>query len=1180
MMSRWTDEQKAAIDASGCSVIVSAAAGSGKTSVLVERLIRIISDRENQTPVEKMIVVTFTKDAAAEMKQRLAASLSSLIEKNPEDRWLARQNSMLGCAAISTISSFCLDLLRSNISQLSFSSGFRVADDTEETVLKTQAYKNTSDYFYSEQYDDMMILRNNFCGSSDFPLENMIYSLYNSVSSVPFFGRWLDSASEKHSSSIYEDYYSDYLENEAKYCAGLFKNAMEDAVSLGNEKVSDLISTENYGFKNAVSKLREKDYGGFSSSLSEIIFKTFPRAKKDDDETIRNNIADCRKKYKVLVANLIKKSSIFDHAKEDAEKSIEIMRTATKFLKVFSKELISCKENINAVGFDDAESLTLSLLAEVNEDGTIEKTALAKELSEYYELIMIDEFQDSNNRQDMIFRLLSRGGTAESYGSNLFFVGDVKQSIYRFRLANPDNFINALNSAVPYEGVTDKNSSIRLNKNFRSSKEVIDFSNYIFSCIMTEYVGDINYTKDEYLYQGASFCETDRKPVIMLFDKSNKTEENLEAKCVAEKIAQMLKDKVPVSTDNGKGSRPCEMKDFCVLMRGNKNISIYADELENLGINAESNAEKGYLKARETSVLINLLRVTDNPLLDTPLMSVMLSPMFMFTPDEAVQVRLIDKKSHIYSNLCKGLGINGDSPLFESELFLKAKFLFEIINELRLYVSACTLQELVRKIYDSTDFLSVMQLYGDAERKKANLRMMLEYVGNYEKNSDGGLSGFLRYIDRIMDSDGDFQIAGGSTGSQNAVSIKSMHRSKGLEFPFVFIVGTWTKFNKIDRSKPFQFSYELGLGFKMQNPEKFEKYSTLPYEVINIRSRLSDISEELRLLYVAMTRAKERLFITMNFDEKQKKKAQDIAKTIYNENGISSELAASVDSMGDWLLMCLVSHSKSAKLRELFEIYESFRYDCDFAIEYEMCSLSQKSEEIKEMSAERATSDPEMEKKLEKMFAFDYNLSLSALTAKLSVSDVSKDDSDYETPLKRPEFAREKGVLTPAEKGTALHKFLQFSNFDVLEHDFSLELERLYETGYLTLKQKEVIKEDDITAFLNSGLYQRMKKCIKIHREKKFLIAIDDLDINLELREEYKNTSGMLNGIIDMVLEFEDYIILVDYKTDRVSDINELSQRYSEQLMLYKKTLEKTETKPIREAVIYSFYKKSEITVV
>lgn len=1177
-MSRWTKEQRQAINASGRSVIVSAAAGSGKTSVLVERLIRIISDRENPVPVERMIVVTFTNDAAAEMKQRLASALSSMIEINPDDSWLSRQNSMLCCASISTIHSFCFDLLRNNINQLSLSSGFRIIDETEENVLRIQAYKNISEKFYNERYEDMITLRNNFCVNDDKPLEELVYSLYNCVSSVPFFEKWLDEAYEKYNGDQYKDYYIKYVESKIDLCSSLLNNASCQSITLNNEKIMSLINEDKLYLDNIFTFFKNGVFDEFHRSLSAVKFRNFPSGvKNSENPELRQKIKSCRDNYKEIITELKKSSEILVNAESDLERHKIIQKILSDFLKEFASELYSLKEKKNAVGFDDAERLALELIADINNSGIIEKTPLARELSEYYKLIMIDEFQDSNNRQDMIFKLLSKNGRADKYGDNLFFVGDVKQSIYRFRLANPDNFINAVGSAEPYTENGNQNAYIRLNRNFRSSGEVVNFVNYIFKHIMSEKCGDINYNDDEYLIQGASFCEAERNPLIMLFDETEDAE-NTEAECIADKIEEMLGNQTPVSIDMGKGSRPCQMKDFCILLRNRKNIAVYTRELEKRGISVDSEDESGYLKAREISILMNILRVIDNPLTDTALVSVMLSPMFMFTVQDTAEIRLINKNAHIYSNLCEGLGLNGKKILFQNELYTKALFLYEVIMELRLYISACTLQELIRKIYDSTDFLSVMQIYGDAKRKKANLRMMLEYAEDYEKNSDGGLSGFLRYIDRIMESKGDFKAVSGSSGSQNAVSVKTMHKSKGLEYPFIFIAETSTKFSRLDKMKPFQFSYESGLGFKLQNKEKYERFNTLPYEAISLENRRNAVSEEMRLLYVALTRAKERLFITLNAGEANLKKARAMATDILLNGGISDRISASANSMEDWLLMTLISHGGSGTIRERFQIFESFRYNEDFKIDYEFYNPN-KTDEIIQLPKERSLPCEEMVRQIEDMFSFNYDLSLSALTSKLSVSDISKNEGSFEAPLKRPEFAREAGGLTPAEKGTALHRFLQFTDFSALKKDYQMELERLYNTGYLTEKQKSAIKEDDINAFLDSKLFERINCCKNILREKKFLIAIDDLELEDEFGMEYKNTSGMLNGIIDMVLEFEDYLVLVDYKTDRVSDINELAEKYKRQIELYKLTLEKTEIKPVKEALIYSFSKKSEIRV-
>ncbi len=1230
--NKWNDGQLSAINASDCSVIVSAAAGSGKTSVLVERLLRIIADREKNIPVERMVVVTFTRDAAAEMKQRLSDALTSLIEQYPNDRWLSRQNSMLGCAMISTISSFCLELLRRNISLLPFSSEFRIADDAEHKILMMQAFKETIDDYYENKNDEIITLRQNFCRTDDSPFERMVYDIYDKISSVPFFDEWLEEAVKKYDTGAYEDYVAKSFMSTVESCKEVLKKAVWHADILGNEKVSELINNENKGFETAFESLEQKKYMDFRKAILSITFSRFPNAKKTDDLAVREVVAKCRKLYKKYWEILERNSALFAYANEDNIKGKEIFLLVCDFIKSFKSNLMAIKEKKNAISFDDIEHLTLGILSEKSDDGKIVKTDLAKELSEYYELIMIDEFQDTNNRQDMIFRLLSRNGSADMYGENLFFVGDVKQSIYRFRLANPDIFINAMKDAVPYKKDVHESSYIKLNKNYRSSDEVINLSNYVFSCIMSEKVGDIRYNEDEYLYRGASFCEAEREPVVMMFDASEG--DKAEAKCVARKISEMLgKDVVSVYKDGKVESRKCEMKDFCILMRGNANIPVYAKELENLGISVCGNSEKGYFKSREISVLINLLRVTDNPLLDVPLMSVMLSPMMMFTADEAAQVRLLDREKSIYSNLCKGIGVTGEQPIFEGILLKKSLALHALITELRLYTCTNTIQELVRTIYESTDFMSVMQLYDSSGRKKANLQMMFEYVGNYEKNFDGGLSGFIRYIDRVMESDTDFEMASTSSGIHNAVTIKNMHKSKGLEFPFVFIVGTDTKFNKMDSSKPFQFSYDMGIGFRLQNPERHESYATLSYEAINMKNKLSSISEEMRLLYVAMTRAKERLFITLNCEEKRVKKALEFAQTIYDEGSITPDISASANSMGDWILMCLLSHSKSAYLRERFGIFESFRYNNDFNIKYEECfgicdidnevydstgivnkvevseekveklknmfdfsydtSLSQLAERIsvsdmiseyeEYANAYDESSETEVKReyveKLREMFEFDYDASLSQLTAKLTVSDVTKDDGEFEVPLKRPVFVSETGSMTSAEKGTALHTFMQFVDFDALEKDFDKELERLYNFGYLSKKQKSVIKKEDAQAFINSNLYKRMKECKEVQRERKFLIAIDELGIEGRIGEEYRGTSGMLNGIIDMVLEFEDYFIIVDYKTDRVSDESELVSRYSKQLKLYKNALEKIETKPVKETLIYSFYQKKELVV-
>ena len=1182
-MRQWTAEQLDAITARERSVIVSAAAGSGKTSVLVERLIRIIADRDNPVPVEKMIVVTFTNDAAAEMKQRLSVSLSGLINDRPFDKWLSRQHAMLGNASISTIHSFCFDLIRDNINMLSLASDFRIIDETEENILKDSVLKDLVDGYY-EKYPEMMeMLNNNFCGNSDAPLCRMILELYGCISSIPFFKNWLKGLDGQYDSNIYLQEYIKKLKNTLFVCSNKLNTAYEKASEISDDKLMTLLSDDKNIVNKALSVLKANDYEELSDYFTSVKYKNFPAAGKNyayPEE--RQFIKKIRDSVKETVKSIADNRAMLVNACDDIKRHKEIMSALSQIIIEFSENLYKAKEAKNAIGFDDAEQIVLNLLAECSEDGKIIRTKLAEELSEYYQVIMIDEFQDSNNRQDMIFRLLSHNGSAEEYGNNLFFVGDVKQSIYRFRLANPDNFINAVNNAVPYKENDKRNSYIKLNRNFRSSEQVINFVNYIFKNIMTESVGDIDYNKNEYLIKGAEFYENNRNTHIMLIDKSDESCEDTEAVCIAEKIRRMLDEKISVSRDNGKSSRPCEMKDFCILLRNRKKIPVYARELEKRGITVSCEEVSGYLKSREVSVLLNLLRVVDNPLSDIPITSVMLSPMFMFSADEVAEIRLINKEHNIYTNLYDALGIENDKPIFSKEdmIYTKSKFLYDFINELRLLSTFYTLPELIQKIYDSTDFTSVIQLYKDREKKKANLRMLLEYANSYELNSGNGLSGFIRYIDSVMESKGDFRSGNVSASSQNAVYIKTMHKSKGLEFPFVFIAETSTKFSIQDKLKPFQFSYDCGIGFKLQNKEKYEKFTTIPYEYICGYNQNKLLSEEMRLLYVALTRAKERLFITVNTAESEVGKAQEYAADIYMNQGITESLVSSAKSMGDWLLMTLLSHRKSGRIREVFGIYESYVNDDDFEISFEELKPDNDYETIIDTNEGKVSiEDNKISDRLRAAFEFKYDLKLSELNSKLSVSDVAKNDDSVNFILSRPAFMTESGKLTAAEKGTALHRFLQFTDFQNLEVDFEKEKKRMLDFGYISQKQSESIQYEDIDAFLHSEIYEMIKKSCRTIREKKFLISINDLELENEFGKKYKGTGGMLNGIIDMIIENEDHFVLVDYKTDKIDNLNIIAEKYKNQIFLYKKALEKIEKKPVKTALIYSFYKKTEIRI-
>lgn len=1177
----WTNQQMDAINAKNRSIIVSAAAGSGKTSVLVERLIRIISDKDNAVPVEKMIVVTFTNAAAAEMKQRLSSALTAKLEKTPSDRWLSRQHALLGLASISTIHSFCFNLIRDNITKISLSSDFRILDTSEEKIYTDLVLQKLIEDMYDEFPKYMKLLCDNFCGNNDTPIIELIAELYSNISSIPFYECWLKKLDKIYDSNLYINTLLDNIKNKLSNCRDNIENMISTASSLDEIKLSEVLDDDMSILMKSEEYFNHQQYPKMLEYISSVRFKNFPASKKNviyPEE--RGFIKDIRNSTKTTFKSISEYKNLIIYLEDDLERHKQIMKILSFMITEYDKRLFDMKVKKNAIGFDDAEQIVLKLLGEINEEGNIVRTPLGDEISEKYELIMVDEFQDSNDRQDMIFRLLSRNGNANNYGNNLFFVGDVKQSIYRFRQANPDNFINVQKSFSPYKENENKNAYIKLNRNFRSSPQVIDFVNYIFKNIMSEYAGDIDYNEEHYLINGASFSKGKRDTQILLIDKSAHTDD-CEAMCIASKIKSMIDKNTPVSINNGNGSRPCEMKDFCILLRNKKMNETYAGCLRKYGLEVNCEDVTGYLESREISVLINLLRILDNPLLDIPMASVMMSPMFMFSADEVAEIRIVDKKSKLYSNICKILGKDENESHYDEDsvLYKKSLSLYELICELRLLAAFSTLPEMIQAIYDRTDFTSVIHLYKDADRKKANLRMLLEYANKFETGIGGGIGSFIKYIDKIIETKGDFQSGGSTASMKNAVTVTTMHKSKGLEFPFVFVAETDTKFSMQDQKKVYQFSTELGIGFKLQNKEKYERFKTAPYESINNYNKIKALGEEMRIMYVALTRAKEQLFITLDISESNTKKAQEYARNIHKSNGITPSLSRSVNSMNDWILMTLISHRKAAKLREIFGIYENYVNKEDFPISFIETAPEDKTDEIINSTEDiNRELDKKIINKLHDAFKFQYDMSLVPVASKLSVSDISKHNDNQPLILKHPRFV-DNEELSAAEKGTAIHSFLQFTDFKSLEESFENEKNRLIKYGHITPKQGMAVKFEDIDSFMKSEIYKMIKESVNVIRERKFLISIEDLELNDVFGALYKGTDGMLNGIMDMVIENENSVILVDYKTDKVSNPSILATRYRQQLLLYKKSLEKTQSKPVISAMIYSFYHKTEVKV-
>ncbi|MBP1560526.1 MAG: helicase-exonuclease AddAB subunit AddA [Oscillospiraceae bacterium] len=1182
MGSNWTKEQLDAITARGTGVIVSAAAGSGKTSVLVERLLGILSDSENKIPADRLVVVTFTNDAAEQMKQRLSAALSEKIEREPDNLWLCRQQALLRTAKISTIHSFCFDLIRENIQSLDVSAGFRILDDTEEKILMRRAMEDTFEQFYGEQPESTEQLCDFFSGSrrGDTELEETALSIYEFLISIPYYGDWIESKIAYYGaefspenaplaaaylarlSAVYER-----LLSQAEYAQGLYIRLCG--------KSSDAIEAEADRIRLMIKNLSCSGYDWDTRVVQPEPPKTrisFPRGMTDEEKSVSEKIKKVREKYKDGLDKTAASIFKFEEICADYKKHAEILSGIYDIIRCFSDRLSKLKAEKNALGFSDAEQLAIRLLTVKDESGEIRRTRLAAELSEYYSVIMIDEFQDANNNQDLIFKMLSKGGTAEKGGTNLFTVGDVKQSIYRFRLANPKLFLDALDKSEQYTGTdfSGTNAAILLNRNFRSSGDVIGFVNFVFENLMSRTAGEVDYTESEKLVQGLSYPSGDRTTEILVVPSADAQESdegifNEEARAAAMKIKSMLG--VKTVYDRG-AERPCEPRDFCILLRSNKQAETYVDELAAVGIRACAEEPEGYLESREISVLTNLLAVIDNPMQNIPLVSVLMSPMFMLTAEDTAQLAVAAKEQG-EDKLFKAVKLildGGTDIAPDTALYTKLERFMQMFEKLRYCAASQRLERFIRTIYDSTDFLSAVQVYEDGSRKRANLRLLLDVAESYEKNSGGGLSGFVRYIDMIIRRNGDFRRASVTSANDNAVAVKTIHKSKGLEYPFVFLCGTSKRFNEEDLKRRMQINSEYGVGFRIQEREKLKLYNSFPQDVIKEINRAEAKSEEMRLLYVALTRAREQLFITIPDSEKTRRVIDSVRSDIMASGGITPDIAAGAGSMLEWIAMAMLVHPDGEWFRdgEFLPVKES-----GAKVRVVKAAVSQ-AEEATAEDTESALPDEDKVRRLKEVFGFDYDDELTKKSAKITVTEISKSGDDEKLYLRRPDFVTERGALTAAEKGTAMHTFMQYADYAAAEADPRAEAERLAEYGLISPEERDSLDIPKLEEFFRSDLYMRIRKSDDVRREQKFLIKKSHAALDDERLMEY-NDNSMLQGIADCMFDEDSELVLVDYKTDRNVSEKVLAARYDLQLKLYAAALGRIFGKRVKEAYLYSF---------
>lgn len=1012
-MPEWTKDQLDAITVRGGTVLVSAAAGSGKTAVLVERIIRRLTDREHPVDADRFLVVTFTRAAAFGMRQKIQESLKALLRNSPQDLLLQRQLSLVDKAKICTIDSFFSGVVRENFDVLGVSPNLRIVDDAFLAAKSEEILDGLLERRYRHPDKSFLALVRYFGEENDKRLRSEIRELYQKLRSIPNHQKWL----EKQLSLYGEESAESSPWVETLYHKG---SALIDAAFQASRMAYDTALLDEAVFKG-YQKALEADLKNASLAKEMarpdldvmrdifhrvLVYANIGRAGKGADPDVKERTVSWRKAAKDAAE---KGRKLFDLTVLQAKEELLAQRPLAEALFDLVTEYENClwedKRAESYADFDDFAEMTYSLL--VDDEGN--PTKRAEEIAGSYDEILIDEYQDTNFLQDSIFRAISRKG------ENLFFVGDLKQSIYQFRNAAPRVFSEKKDRYSRRE-TGNFPALIPLSKNFRSRDGVISGINFFFEKLMSRQLGDVDYGQEDRLYWGASYYPPNGDAfgveAGVLDLASLEGEEKavlLEASAVAQKISSMISEGYPVT--DGAALRPCTPGDFVILLRSSREIDrVYAEALKSAGVEASTGSSAGYFDSREVSVMINLLRVVDNPVSDIPMAAVLLSPMSVFDCDDLARLTLGYPADSLYGALLKE----------EQKGSQKAGEFLSFLRNLRQKSAVYGIRRLIQYIYDATDFIEVMAGLSKNGLREANLKLLLKYAGDYEASGSRELRPFLSYLDKLMELGRDLEVANPQTESK-AVSIMTIHHSKGLEFPIVFLANCGKRFNKMDLRRTTAVDMFCGYGMKYIDRDRLLNYDSLPLKGIRLVQEQALVSEEMRLLYVAMTRAKEKLclFITEK-DLGNKLRAAD--RAICGGAVMKRAFLENASSYSDWLLAALMDSDAMDSFREKYGLSPSPGGKSPVGVF--SCSLTQ--EEQKPVLPQGKAYKAIMEE-ISGNLAFSYPYWEDTLIPiKLSVTEITHKTEALS--LSAPRFAGETG-FTAAQKGSIFHRCMQFADF-------------------------------------------------------------------------------------------------------------------------------------------------------
>lgn len=1207
----FTPEQKAVIENRGGALLVSAAAGSGKTRVLVERLLARVLDPDRPVDIDRFLIITYTNAAAEELRSRIQDALSERAAREPENRRLRRQAALVYSAQIGTIHGFCARLIRENAHLLGIGPDSRVADEKECAVLKLEAL----DALLEERYKTIgqsegfrLLVDTMGAGRDDRRLIEIVLDAHTRLMSHPDPARWAqeqirqldaltkdtDAASTPWGMAI-----MDQARRAALYWKGVVDALLGEAQAHPDfwKAYGESLECTRRGLENFLAAL---DRGWDEARrLAEI---PFPRAKNvkgyEDLKQIRKRCKEAMEK----VADAFECSS--GELMEDMMAVRPAVEELLRLVLDFDRAYGALKRRRGLIDFADQEHMAARLLIDLE---TGQPTELARAVAGRFEEVMVDEYQDVNPVQELIFTAVTQGGR------NLFMVGDVRQSIYRFRLADPTIFLRKYNTYKDAgETVEGEPRKILLAKNFRSRPGILEAVNFVFHRVMTEEFAEMDYTEREFLRPGREETRPD-DPAVELYvidmgasaapargsgeeeareDEAPEKKEEGEAAFIAAKIEEMVREGYQVPDENG-GMRPCRYGDFAILLRSVKSAApVYASALSSRGVPcAYGGDETPFTERAEVAIVLALLDVIDNPNQDIPLITVLKSPLFGFTPDELASIRLADPQGSFYSALTR-----------TAERSEKCASFLRQLSEWRDLAGELPVDRLLWHIYSVTGLLGLMgALPGGGERRESLMRL-LQYAAQFESNGWRGLFDFALFLRRLREQ-GEEPVEPESGLGGDAVKILSVHKSKGLEYPVVFLAGTTKRFNLTDASKTLLIHASLGAGPKRVDLDRRIAYPTLARMAVSQVLRREMVAEELRVLYVAMTRAREKLIVTAAYNDAEKElhKLREEARPLLGslDKPFETEALQRVRDQAGFILLPALRRPESAALfgeaapEGLPDPWKMARVKAD-----DYLKGVKRQARTSEEKAAREEAAPEELAALEAALAFGYPFAVSeTLPSKITATELKGRFFDNEAaeeaePLERsapfrrggydrPDFVTQIGALTPTERGTALHLAMQHVRYERCGsvEEVRQEIERLVREKLLSPRQAETVNPRRIAAFFTSPLGRRVLKAERVWREFKFSLLLGPRDLKLRLTPEELaqwEASGdeiLFQGVVDCCFEENGELYIVDFKTDRVpqGQLLDRAREYAGQISAYAHAMERVIGKKVARGFVYFF---------